>query len=184
MALAPVPNRPAPGFTLTDQKGQTLSLGSFRGRAVVLEFMDPHCVDICPIVSQEFVDAYHDLGRAASHVVFLAVNVNPYNLTVSDVATYSQEHQLNRIPSWHFFTGSVSDLTAVWHSYGIEVEAPNPNADIIHTSVVFFIDPSGHERYIATPMDDHTAQGSAYLPAGPLASWGDGIALVTRQLIR
>ena len=33
-------------------------------------------------------------------------------------------------------------------------------------------------------MDDHTAQGSAYLPAGPLASWGDGIALVTRQLIR
>src|ERR1035437_3350463 len=28
---------------------------------------------------------------------------------------------------------SVSDLTAVWHSYGIEVEAPNPDADIIHT---------------------------------------------------
>jgi cytochrome oxidase Cu insertion factor (SCO1/SenC/PrrC family) len=78
----------------------------------------------------------------------------------------------------------VSALTAVWHSYGIEVEAPNPDADIIHTSVVFFIDPSGHERYIATPMDDHTAQGSAYLPAGPLASWGDGIALVIRQLIR
>jgi hypothetical protein len=78
----------------------------------------------------------------------------------------------------------VSALTAVWHSYGIEVEAPNPDADIIHTSVVFFIDPSGHERYIATPVDDHTAQGSAYLPAGPLASWGDGIALVIRQLIR
>ena len=27
----------------------------------------------------------------------------------------------------------VSALTAVWHSYGIEVEAPNPDADIIHT---------------------------------------------------
>ena len=103
MALAPVPNRPAPGFTLTDQKGQTLSLASFRGRAVVLEFMDPHCVDICPIVSQEFVDAYHDLGRAASHVVFLAVNVNPYNLTGSIYHSFTrlQEHQLNTIPSWH-----------------------------------------------------------------------------------
>lgn len=41
-------------------------------RAVILEFMDTHCVDICPIVSQEFVDAYHDLGATASHAVFLA----------------------------------------------------------------------------------------------------------------
>ena len=183
MALSPVPNRPAPNFTLTDQKGQTLSLASFKGRAVVLEFMDPHCVDICPIVSQEFVDAYHDLGTAASHVVFMAVNVNPYNVSVSDVAKYSQEHRLNTLPSWHFFTGPVSDLKAVWLNYGIEVDAPNPNADVIHTSIVFFIDPQGHERYIGTPMDDHTAKGTAYLPAGQLASWGDGIALVTRQLI-
>jgi peroxiredoxin len=46
MGLSPVPARPAPGFTLTDQDGRTMSLSSFRGRAVVLEFMDPHCTDI------------------------------------------------------------------------------------------------------------------------------------------
>ncbi len=66
MQLSPVPARPAPGFTLTDQAGHVLSLASFRGRAVVLQFMDPHCTDICPIVSQEFIDAYRDLGRPAS----------------------------------------------------------------------------------------------------------------------
>ena len=48
----------------------------YRGKVVVLEFMDPHCTDIYPIVSQEFIDAYHDLGRAAGDVVFAAVNVN------------------------------------------------------------------------------------------------------------
>jgi protein SCO1 len=53
MGLSPVPVRPAPGFTLTDQDGRTLSLASLRGKAVVLEFMDPHCTDICPIVSHE-----------------------------------------------------------------------------------------------------------------------------------
>ena len=36
-----------------------------RGHAVVLEFMDPHCTDVCPLVSAEFIDAYHDLGGAA-----------------------------------------------------------------------------------------------------------------------
>jgi cytochrome oxidase Cu insertion factor (SCO1/SenC/PrrC family) len=89
MGLSPVPARPAPGFTLTDQRGRTLSLASFRGSAVVLEFMDPHCVDICPIVSQEFIDAYRDLGGAGSRAVFVAVNVNPRHHGVSDVAAYS-----------------------------------------------------------------------------------------------
>src|ERR1035437_6547831 len=78
MSLSPVPPRSAPGFRLTDQKGRNISLLSFRGKDVVLEFMDPHCVDICPLVSQEFVDAFHDLGVTSTHVVFLAVNVNQY----------------------------------------------------------------------------------------------------------
>jgi len=184
MALSPVPNRPAPAFTLTDQNSRRLSLSSFKGRAVVIEFMDPHCTDICPLVSKEFVDAYHDLGSAASRVVFLAVNVNQYYASTGDMAAYSREYQLNTIPSWHFFTGSVPSLKAAWRDYGIEVDAPNPKADIIHTSVVFFIDPGGKERYIATPMDDHTKAGTAYLPANQLASWGRGIALITKHLIQ
>lgn len=183
MALSPVPNHAAPGFTLTDQNGHTMALSSFRGRAVVIEFMDPHCTDICPIVSQEFVDAYHDLGATASKVAFLAVNVNQYFATVADVDSFTHEHYLNAIPSWHFFTGPVPLLEAAWQDYGVQVEAPNPKADIIHTSVVFFIDPNGHERYIATPMDDHTKAGTAYLPANQLASWGQGIALIARGLV-
>lgn len=182
MALSPVPHRLAPNFSLKDQHGITRSLKSLQGRTVVLEFMDPHCVDICPIVSQEFVDAYHDLGSRASQVVFMAVNVNPYFTTVSDVATFSKEHGLSAIPSWYFLTGSVKALTAVWHDYGIEVDAPNPKRDIIHTSVVYFIGPNGRERYLGVPMDDHNAQRKAYLPTGQLSSWGNGIALVAASL--
>ncbi len=182
MGLSPVPTHPAPDFTLTDQSGHTLSLASFKGRAVVLEFMDPHCTDICPLVSQEFVDAYHDLGRAASQVVFVAVNVNQYHAGVADMAAFSRDHGLDTIPSWHFFTGPVGSLQSVWQAYGVEVAAPNPNADIIHTSVAYFIDPLGRERFIATPTDDHTAKGVAYLPAASMTSWGRGIAQVARSL--
>jgi len=32
------------------------------------------------------------------------------------------------------------------------------------------------------PMADYTSAGKAYLPAGQLAAWGQGIALVTHQL--
>ena len=181
MQLSPVPVTSAPGFTLTDQSGHPMSLAGLRGRVVVLEFMDPHCTDICPIVSREFIDAYRDLGATAPRVAFVAVNVNRYHLQVADVAAFSGEQQLTKIPAWHFLTGSYPSLRAVWQAYQIEVDALGPDADVIHSSQMYFIDPQGRERFLADPMVDHTTSGS-YLPAGQLASWGHGIALVARRL--
>jgi cytochrome oxidase Cu insertion factor (SCO1/SenC/PrrC family) len=182
MELSPVPARPAPGFTLTDQDGHVLPLSSLRGKVVVLEFMDPHCTDICPIVSAEFTDAYHDLGRQAGRVVFAAVNVNQYHPAVADVAAYSRAHQLTSIPGWHFFTGPVPRLRAVWNAYNIAVQAPGPDADIVHSSVVYFIDPAGQERYLASPQADHTSSGTSYLPADQITAWERGIAQVATIL--
>jgi cytochrome oxidase Cu insertion factor (SCO1/SenC/PrrC family) len=184
MSLTPVPGQAAPAFTLTDQAGHTLSLASLKGHVVVLEFMDPHCTDICPIVSKEFIDAYHDLGSEASRMVFVAVNVNAYHHGVADVAAFTREQQLNTIPFWHFLTGPVASLRAVWQAYDVDVYAPNPNADIVHTSVVYFIDPNGEERFAANPMVDHTSNGTDYVPLAQQASWGRGIALIARQLAR
>jgi cytochrome oxidase Cu insertion factor (SCO1/SenC/PrrC family) len=99
------------------------------------------------------------------------------------MATYSQEHQLNAVPSWHFFTGSVSELQNVWRNFGIEVDAPTPTADVIHSDTMYFIDPGGKERFIATPMVDHTAGGTAYLPGQQIASWGQGIAAVAQSVM-
>jgi cytochrome oxidase Cu insertion factor (SCO1/SenC/PrrC family) len=183
MGLSPVPAVAAPEFRLTDQNGRTLSLSSLRGKVIVLEFMDPHCTDICPLVSQEFVDAYHDLGKKASQVVFTAVNVNQYFNQVRDVAAYSTEHQLSSIPDWHFFTGPVGALRTTWSGYNISVAAPNPNADIVHTSIIYFIDPDGRERYIAAPMADYTSTGTAYLPSGQLTAWGQGMAQLAETLV-
>ena len=73
-------------------------------------------------------------------------------------------------------------LRAVWHGYNIEVQAPNPNADVVHTSVVYFIDARGRERFLAMPEADHTKSGTAFLPVGQLSSWGHGIALIARDL--
>lgn len=182
MGLTALPEPAADDFVLTDQRGRTMSFDSFKGRTVALEFMDPHCTDICPIVSQEFVDAYHDLGGSAGKVAFVAVNVNEFHTSVAAMSAYSQAHLLSTIPTWHFFTGPVKALAAVWHAYNIEVIAPGPNADIIHTSIVYFIGPNGRERYAAFPNDDHTASGKAYLPANQIATWGSGIASVLRSI--
>jgi cytochrome oxidase Cu insertion factor (SCO1/SenC/PrrC family) len=182
MQLSPVPEAAAPGFTLTDQSGRPVSLASLRGRTVVLTFMDSHCTDICPLVSREFINARKDLGSAARNVVFIAVNVNQYHRRIADVASYSGAEGLDSIGSWHFVTGPLRDLRTVWNNYQIMVHAPSRDADVIHTSLIYFIDPHGRERYVAAPMVDHTAKGVSYLPPGQLKAWGRGIALVARAI--
>lgn len=180
MSLSTVPHRQAPAFDLTDQSGRRLSLSSFRGRVVVLEFMDSHCHDICPLVSEELVHAYHDLGKTAEHVAFVAVNANPYFNKPADVAAFSREHGLDAIPSWRYLTGPVPELKRTWRAYGVTVGGSRSN--VIHSSLVYFIGADGTERYLASPNADHTRSGVAYLPPGQLGRWGRGIALVARDL--
>jgi cytochrome oxidase Cu insertion factor (SCO1/SenC/PrrC family) len=184
LRLSPASAEAAPGFTLTDQDGRVLSLSGFRGRAVVLEFMDSRCTGICPLVSREFIDAYHDLGRADSRVVFVAVNVNQQYNRVADVLAYSQANELSAIPDWHFFTGSVGTLQAVWHEYGIAVTASGPGGDLVHTATVYFIGPHGIERYTAAPPAGPAGRGAAVLPPGEISGWGKGIAQVALATLR
>jgi protein SCO1/2 len=182
MGLSPVPASPAPGFALTDQDDRRLPLSGFRGKVVVLEFMDSRCTDVCPLISREFIDAYHDLGRAAAHVVFAAVNVNGRYNQVGDVLAYSRSHQLTAIPDWHFFTGPGSALQAVLRSYDIAVTGSS-RGTLVHTSAIIFIGPHGTERYIADPVPDRTASGAAYLPPGQISGWGQGIAQVAKAML-
>ena len=190
MGLEPVPHKVAPDFTLTDQNGKTLSLSSFRGHAVVLTFMDPRCRTICPIVSQEFVDAEHRLARSDPGVVFAAVNVNKHALGVATTATFTREHELTAIPTWHFFTGTLASLRRVWSGYDIAVATKvvkgKTTLTVLHSSFVYFIAPNGTERFLAAPSADyhHTKTHRPFLPGGTLTEWGRGIALVASGLAR
>jgi cytochrome oxidase Cu insertion factor (SCO1/SenC/PrrC family) len=183
LGLSPVAADPAPGFTLTDQDGRVLSLSGFRGKAVVLEFMDSRCTDICPLVSREFIDAYHDLGRTGGRVVFVAVNVNQRYNRVADVLAYSRAHTLTAIPDWHFFTGPATALQAVWREYDIAVTAARQDSGLVHTATVYFIGPHGAEHYIAEPAAGR-AGGATYLPPGQVSGWGRGIAQVAESMLR
>jgi cytochrome oxidase Cu insertion factor (SCO1/SenC/PrrC family) len=187
MGLSPEPEHDAaPGFTLVDQHGARVSLSSFRGHPVVLTFLDPHCVTMCPIIAQEFVDAEHDLAHQYRRAVFLAVNVNRHALSVATVEAFTKEHLLDTIPAWHFLTGTLSTLKRIWSEYGVQVATRIVHGQwtVVHTTIDFFIGPNGSERYIASPNADYrtTATHRAYLPAGTYAAWGRGIALVAHDM--
>src|SRR6476661_9141936 len=73
-----IPGRPAPGFTLTDQFGQHVSLSQFRGKAVVLTFVDSECTTVCPLGTASLTGAVSLLGPAAARrIQILGIDANP-----------------------------------------------------------------------------------------------------------
>ena len=54
---------PAPGFVLRDQQGRLTSLAQFRGKVVLLTFLDPECTQLCPLTTESMVEAMRILGQ-------------------------------------------------------------------------------------------------------------------------
>jgi cytochrome oxidase Cu insertion factor (SCO1/SenC/PrrC family) len=140
----------APGFVLRDQQGRETSLAQFRGKVVLLTFIDPECTQICPLTTQSMVEALKILGpAAASHVQLLGIDVNPHKTQVADVAAYTRSHELQE--RWRFLTGSPAQLESVWRNYDVYVNAASD--DIEHEAIVYLIDGNGNENAVfSTPM--------------------------------
>jgi len=145
---------PAPDFQLTDQNGSLISLSDFRGKVVILTFMDSKCTDTCPLTAAHFREAYRQLNQnEVKQVVFLGVNVNVEESAVVDVLETTHAWRLDEITDWHFLTGSRDSLEPVWKEYGVAAEHNPDGHSMMHTPGTFLIDPSGQERwYISTPF--------------------------------
>jgi cytochrome oxidase Cu insertion factor (SCO1/SenC/PrrC family)/thiol-disulfide isomerase/thioredoxin len=146
-------NRPAPDFTLTDQFGRRISLSSFRGQVVVLSFNDSECTTICPLTTTAMLDAKRSLGAAGSRVQLLGVDANPRAISTRDVLSYSDLHGMVR--QWHFLTGSLAQLRAVWRAYGIGVDIERGQID--HTPALFVIDSGGRLRRVYLTQSSYAA---------------------------
>lgn len=147
----------APGFVLTDQQGKPTSLAQFRGKVVLLTFIDPECTQLCPLTTQSMVRAVRMLGpAAASQVQLLGVNINVKKDKVADVAEYTREHELGS--HWRFLTGSPAQLERVWHSYHVYVHA-SADGDLIHQAIVYIIDQDGRERSVHMTMMSYESVG-------------------------
>jgi len=104
----------APDFTLpvvdpNGPTGETVSLSSFRGRVVLLEFMTPwcgHCQSMVPVLEQLY-------GQfAPQNVVFLSVSGTFVGATVEDTVEFIRDHK----SSWTYVYDSSG---SVFNQYGV-----------------------------------------------------------------
>ena len=131
----------APLFRLRDQRGRTVRLAAYRGRTVVLAFMDSHCTSECPIEAAQLAAAIRPLPASARpQLVVVSVNLAD---SPSSVAAAARRWHLPAGFEW--LLGSHAELAPVWRAYGIEVR-PTADGDVEHSDAFYVIDRNGDER--------------------------------------
>ncbi|HTQ91436.1 MAG TPA: SCO family protein, partial [Streptosporangiaceae bacterium] len=168
---------PAPGFSLTDQHGRTVSLASLRGKAVLMTFLDPVCTTDCPIIAQEFKQAGQMLGAQAGQVELVAVVANPTYRSTAFTRAFDRQEGLTTVPNWLYLTGSLSQLGQVWRQYGVAVQNLPAGAMSAHNDVAVIIDPAGRIRQ---EMDADPGPGTS----GTQSSFSVLLSQYARQALR
>ncbi|HEX6818357.1 MAG TPA: SCO family protein [Ktedonobacterales bacterium] len=154
LAGADLGGTPAPGFSLVDQNGQTLTLQSLRGHPVALTFMYTHCLDVCPVTAEKLHQASAQLGTQASAVEWIGISVDPAGDTPASATQFAATHGLTgRI---HFLLGSRAQLLPIWQAYYLVPSNSTGQQPQVadHTGAVYLIDKQGRERvYLDSTFD-------------------------------
>ena len=152
--------RPVPSTPLVSQNGQTMSLGSFRGKYVVLSSFLTLCQEECPLTTGIFQQLQASVRTAglAGKVAFVEVTVDPGRDTPARLRAYRTRFGVD----WTLLTGSAASVRAFWKPLGVyyqNVPEGHPaqldwwtgkplTYDVDHSDGFFLIDRSGDERFV------------------------------------
>jgi cytochrome oxidase Cu insertion factor (SCO1/SenC/PrrC family) len=141
--------RRAPAFSLTDQDGKPVSVAAFRGRPVIVTFLDPLCRNLCP-VEAKILGIVEASLPSAERPVILSVSVNQWGNARPNLLVDMRKWHVGE--NWHWAVGPAPALRRVWAAYKIGVaDAPKTIQgitvhNISHTEAAYVVDPQGYER--------------------------------------
>jgi protein SCO1/2 len=135
------PLKLAPALSLRNYTGQHVTLGSLRGKAVLVTFVYTHCPDVCPLIVSNLAAAQRGLGRKAHRVRILAVTVDPRRDTPTAIRAFlSARGATGRMD---YLLGSDGQLRRTWKAWDVAVNTGGNHLTNGHSSIVYGITASG-----------------------------------------
>jgi protein SCO1 len=137
------PRLPAPETTLPNYTGQPVSLGSLRGKPLLVTFLYTHCPDVCPLIASNLGVALKELGpKASDRVNIVAISVDPKGDTPATVAKFLSDRDMSG--KMDYLIGDASQLGPVWESWNVGSEADATNPEFVaHSALVYGVSSSG-----------------------------------------
>ena len=132
-----------------DQNGRRVSVSEYRGRPLIVTFVDPLCRNLCPLEAKLLNQVVGGMP-ASQRPAILAVSVDVYADARANLLQDERKWEL--VPQWRWAVGRPAQLAAVWKRYLIGVSVTTKKIDrttinyITHTEAAYIIDATGHER--------------------------------------
>jgi protein SCO1/2 len=140
---------PAPEVSLVDSAGQTFSLSSLRGKAVLVSFIYTTCSGSCPATTHTLYRVQQTMKEAGlwgKEVEIVSISLDPARDTSEVLARYAKIFGADTA-HWRFLTGSPDQVAKVLAAWGMWARV-GPSGTLDHPSRIFLIDPRGREREI------------------------------------
>ena len=107
-----------PAFSLRSYRGQRVRSSDYRGKVVVLTFLDTNCKDACPIVASVVADAVRVLSPSERReIVSVAITSDPRVDTAPAIRTFLRRH--HALGALDYLIGPISSLRLVWRSFQV-----------------------------------------------------------------
>jgi protein SCO1/2 len=150
------PRHPLLDYAFTNELGQAVSLGDFRGQALAITFFFTRCPipDYCPRLSKNFEAAARKLQarpNAPTNWHFLSISFDPAFDTPPVLRAYGERypHDPNR---WSFLTGPADKIRELAAQADVQFEADNGLFN--HNFRTLIIDAAGHLQMVFPTSGD------------------------------
>jgi len=137
---------PVPDYRFINQKWDTITQDTYRGKVYVAEFFFTTCPSICPIMNQNMLKVQKAFENNNS-VGIASFSINPTYDTPEVLEAYAKTYGMTH-PNWHLLTGSRDEIYALANKgFNLYVgEAPEVEGGFEHSGFFALIDQDGNIR--------------------------------------
>ncbi|MFB6455789.1 SCO family protein [Chitinophaga sp. Hz27] len=139
------PGHTVPGFSFTDQEGNTRTQADVKGKTYVAEYFFTTCTGICPKMNANMEKIYAEYKDNPNFLI-LSHTVDPEHDSVPVLKEYAAKHGANS-KNWWFLTGNKVDLYRLARQgYLVDDGTPSGDEDFVHTQWFALVDKTGQIR--------------------------------------
>lgn len=161
MEMTPL-RKPLPGTSIynlesmwTNQAGQKVALGSFRGRPLVASMVYTHCKDVCPLTTEAMRRIERSLPAGAQSCTrFALISMDWVRDTPDQLKTFANQHALDN--HWTLLHGDESTVRELAAALGVSFYR-QANGDFQHSIAIFVLDGDGNIAATQTDLAQRPA---------------------------
>lgn len=136
-------NTEAPEFSLVNQRGETVTKVSLRGKVVVFTFAFSHCKTICPgivALGRKAIEPYDQ-----NEVAFVVLTLDPWRDTPRSLQGVAARWDLPE--NGHVLSGDPEEVTNTLHAFSVPSSRDMKTGDITHPPLVYLLSPDSKIAY-------------------------------------